>query len=112
EGQRQTPASKRPRLPASEYQDYGRKLTQLAEDMAARGLRMAYHHHMGTVFETESEVDRLMANTGEAVGLLIDTGHMTYAGGDPLAVTGRPAKRINPGHCHDVRPRGLAAGRA
>ena len=112
QGQRQTPASKRPRLPASEYKDYGRKLTALAEDMAARGLRMAYHHHMGTVFETESEVDRLMASTGEAVGLLIDTGHMTYAGGDPLAVTRRHAKRINHVHCKDVRPKVLADARA
>ena len=112
QGQRQTPASKRPRLPVSEYKGYGRKLTQLAEDMAARGLRMAYHHHMGTVFETESEVDLLMANTGEAVGLLIDTGHMTYAGGDPLAVTRRHAKRINHVHCKDVRPKVLADARA
>src|SRR5262245_17340259 len=44
------------------------------------GVRLAYHHHMGTVVETAEEVDRLVAATGEAVGLLMDTGHLTYAG--------------------------------
>jgi inosose dehydratase len=112
QGQRQTPASKRPRLPAGEFKEYGRKLTALAEDMAARGVPMAYHHHMGTVIETESEVDLLMASTGPAVGLLIDTGHMTCAGGDPLAVTRRHAKRVSHVHCKDVRPQVLAEARA
>jgi inosose dehydratase len=73
---------------------------------------MAYHHHMGTVIETESEVDLLMASTGPAVGLLIDTGHMTCAGGDPLAVTRRHAKRVSHVHCKDVRPQVLAEARA
>ena len=39
---------------------------------------------MGTVIETAQEVDYLMQNTGENVGLLLDTGHITFAGGDAL----------------------------
>ena len=64
QGQQQTPVSQRPRLPAGDFKDYGAKLTALAEYMAERGVPMAYHHHMGTIVETEAEVDLLMSNTG------------------------------------------------
>jgi inosose dehydratase len=103
QGQQHTPVSQRPRLPVGEFKDYGGKLTALAEYMAERGVLMAYHHHMGTIVETEAEVDLLMSNTGPAVGLLVDTGHITYAGGNPLAMTKRHANRINHVHCKDVR---------
>ena len=45
---------------------------------------MAYHHHMSTVIETDSDIAHLMDNTGPAVGLLADTGHSAFAGGDWL----------------------------
>ncbi len=41
---------------------------------------------MGTVVQTESEIDRFMAVTGDAVGLLLDTGHATWGGGDPARI--------------------------
>jgi inosose dehydratase len=104
QGARATPVSRRPKLAPEDVADYGRKLTEIAEYLAGRGVPMAYHPHMGTVFETEPEVDLLMANTGLAVGLLIDTGHMVFAGGDPHATARRHAKRINHIHCKDIRP--------
>ncbi len=110
--QRQTPVSKRPRLPAGDFKAYGARLTALAEYMAERGVPMTYHHHMGTIVETDAEIDLLMNNTGPAVGLLLDTGHIAYAGGDHLAITRRHAGRINHVHCKDVRPEALAQARA
>jgi inosose dehydratase len=95
--------SKRPRLAAEDFRDYGRKLTQLAEWMADFGVAMTYHHHMGTVVETEREIDLLMANTGAAVGLLMDSGHLTFAGGDVVATTRRHGRRINHVHGKDLR---------
>jgi inosose dehydratase len=80
--------------------------------MAERGVPMAYHHHMGTIVESEAEVDLLMSNTGSAVGLLVDTGHITYAGGNPLAMTKRHANRVNHVHCKDVRLAVLKEARA
>ena len=59
---------------------------------------------MGTVIQTEAEIDRLMANTSDDVGLLLDTGHLAFAGGDPVAVAQRHAARIVHVHCKDVRP--------
>jgi hypothetical protein len=64
---------------------------------------------MGTVVQTEADVDRLMANTNDDVGLLLDTGHLVFAGGDPVAVARRHAARIVHVHCKDVRAAVLAA---
>jgi len=97
------PLSKRPRMADEEFRDYGRTLTQLAEWMADSGMPMSYHPHMGTVFENEREIDLLMANTGAAVGLLLDTGHLTFAGGSVADTTRRHGRRINHVHCKDLR---------
>jgi inosose dehydratase len=103
QGQRTTPLSHRPRLRDDEWRMFGRKLEQLAAYTASEGLKLAYHHHMGTVVETEHEVDRLMDNTRAPVYLLLDTGHMVFAGGDPAAVAARYGSRIAHVHCKDVR---------
>ena len=97
------PISQRPALRAEEWPVYGRKLTQLAERMADFGVRMAFHHHMGTIIETDAEVGLLMQHTGEAVGLLYDTGHSTFSGGNPLQLIKDNVKRVVHVHCKDVR---------
>ncbi|HET7716456.1 MAG TPA: myo-inosose-2 dehydratase [Bauldia sp.] len=97
------PLSSRPRLPESEFPAYGRKLTELAEWMADYGVPMTYHHHMGTIVETQREIDLLMRYTGKAVGLLLDTGHLTFAGGDVAETTRKHGRRINHVHCKDLR---------
>ena len=111
-GRRDVPLSRRPRLSDGRWTAFGDALTAVAERILRRGVRMAYHHHMGTVIETEDEIDRLMACTGPAVGLLLDTGHLVYAGGDPLAVARRHGARLVHVHCKDVRPEVLARARA
>jgi len=111
-GARALPVTRRPRLRDSEWAGFASRLTELAERVERRGLRIAYHHHMGTVIETEEEVDRLMAMAGKSVGLLLDTGHLAYAGADPAAVARRHIGRIVHVHCKDVRPAVLAAVRA
>jgi inosose dehydratase len=105
------PISKRPKLAADEWRDYGVKITTLAEKMAAFGVRMAFHHHMGTIIETDQEVDQLMSSTGTAVGLLFDTGHCVFSGGDPKALLTRHASRVVHVHCKDVRPEMLKRAR-
>lgn len=97
------PISRRPRLADDEWPAYGRKVTELAERMAAFGVRMAFHHHMGTIVESEADIDHLMAHTDEAVGLLFDSGHCLFAGGDPAGVLGRHVHRVVHVHCKDVR---------
>ena len=97
------PISQRPVLAANDWPAYGRKLTELAERMADFGVRMAFHHHMGTIVETDEEVGLLMRHTGPAVGLLYDTGHSVFAGGDPLSLVKEHVARVVHVHCKDAR---------
>ena len=106
------PISQRPVLMADEWRGYGTKITKLAERMADFGVGMAFHHHMGTFVETDGEIDQLMAGTGRAVGLLYDTGHCTFSGGDPEALLKRHIGRVVHVHCKDVRPGMVARARA
>jgi inosose dehydratase len=106
------PISQRPKLQAEEWPVYGRKLTSLAEKFADFGVRMAFHHHMGTIIETDEEVGLMMKHTGEAVGLLYDTGHSIFSGGDPLALIKKHVKRIVHVHCKDARKPILEKARA
>jgi inosose dehydratase len=62
---------------------------------------------MGTVIQAEDEVDRMMDST-KNVGLLLDSGHLTFAGGDPMRALKRHAKRIVHVHCKDIRKDKLA----
>jgi inosose dehydratase len=109
---RSVPASARRRLMDDEFRALGAKMTELAKHMSERGVRLAYHHHMSTVVETDEEIDRLMAATGPDVGLLVDTGHSAWAGGDWLAITRRHAARVVHVHCKDVRPEVMTRARA
>ncbi len=111
-GERGTPLSRRPVLSDADWAVLAPRLAEMGRRLAARGLRLAYHHHMGTVIETEAEIDRLMASTGPEVGLLLDTGHLTFAGGDPVAAGRRHAARIAHVHCKDVRAPVMAGARA
>jgi inosose dehydratase len=111
-GERNRPLSSRPTLGDGDWPAFGTRLSEFALHLARRGLRLAYHHHMGTVVESAAEIDRLMATTGDEVGLLLDTGHLAFAGADPAAVARRHAARINHVHCKDVRPGVLARVRA
>lgn len=109
--ERETPLSARPRLSDEDWPRFAEALSRVAEHLAGAGVTMAYHHHMGTVVETEEDVDRLMAASGSAVGLLLDTAHLVFAGGSPDDVIGRHGSRINHVHCKDVRADELARSR-
>ncbi len=82
-----------------------RGLNQLGALAKARGMTLTFHHHMGTVVQTEAEIDRLMADTDPAlVSLLFDSGHLAYAGADPEAVLARHISRVGHVHLKDMRP--------
>ena len=83
------PLYKRPRFfTAAQWDAYADRLTRFARHTLAHGVRVAYHHHMGAYVETPADVDNLMARVGDEVGLLFDSGHMTFAGGDAAAMLG------------------------
>ncbi|WP_027961271.1 myo-inosose-2 dehydratase [Halomonas halodenitrificans] len=102
-GQRETPLSHSPRMSEEEWKTLIPRLNQVADYCLDQGVQIAYHHHLGTVIETPEEIERLMAETKSSVGLLLDSGHLVGAGGDPVAVQQRYAERIIHVHCKDIR---------
>jgi inosose dehydratase len=101
---RGVPVADRPVMSDAEWSLFLERIGGLSRWMADNGVRMAFHHHMGTVVEKAAEVDRLMEGTPDTVGLLLDTGHLTFAGEDPSEVARRWARRIVHVHAKDVRP--------
>jgi inosose dehydratase len=106
------PLQRRPRFrSAAEWERYGERVTRFARHLSSRGVGLAYHHHMGAYVETPEDVDRLMRLTGPEVGLLHDTGHVTFSGGDAPAELRKHVARVNHVHCKDVRPKVAAMAR-
>ena len=106
------PLYKRPRFSRDEqWRAYAGKLTAFAKHTRVHGVRLAYHHHMGAYVETPADVDRLMELVGDEVGLLFDSGHMTFAGGDAVAMLAKHVKRVCHVHCKDARPQVIKLAR-
>jgi inosose dehydratase len=92
-----------PRLLDSSWDEFGRKLTEVADYLAQAGLRMAYHHHLGTVVESQQDLDRFLKSTGKSVGLTVDTGHAALGGIDALGLIRDHPLRVAHVHCKDIR---------
>jgi inosose dehydratase len=77
------------------------------------GIKLTYHHHMGTVVQTAAETDRLMEGTDPSlVGLLYDCGHFAYCGEDYMDMLVKYANRIQHVHLKDIRPEVIEVVRA
>jgi inosose dehydratase len=75
---------------------------QRAADLArSRGFEPTFHPHMGTRVQTPEEIERLLERTD--VGLLLDTGHLVAAGGEPTQALRDWRDRIDHVHVKDVR---------
>jgi inosose dehydratase len=111
-GDRSKPLDRRPVMRGGEWKEFGRRVTAVGEAVTAEGLTLVYHHHMGTVVQSEADVDAFMAATGPAVHLLLDTGHAAFAGADPAALARRHRARIAHFHAKDVRADAMARARA
>jgi len=97
------PLTQRPQLASDHWRQFGQRVTEVAAATAAEGVRLVYHHHMGTVVQSEADIDALMEATGPEVGLLLDTGHARFAGADPVVLAQRYGSRIGHVHAKDVR---------
>lgn len=75
-------------------------VTRAADRVRERGYEPAFHHHMGTRVETCAEIERLLEGTD--VPLLLDTGHLVAAGGDPVAALREWRDRIDYLHVKDA----------
>ena len=97
------PLSNKPKLSEEEWKLLISRINEISKMMIDENMPLAYHHHMGTVIETEAETRRLIESTNDSVKLLIDTGHMLFAGGNSIKITEDFIERIIHVHCKDIR---------
>jgi inosose dehydratase len=91
-------------LTEQEWATLAGAVREIAAACRPLGLRVSFHHHVGSFVETPEEVERLLALVDhESAGLCLDTGHLTWGGGDPVDVVRRHAGRISHLHLKDVQ---------
>jgi len=103
-GDNDKPLSERPVLEEARWEEFGAGVEALAEYAAAQDIALVYHHHMGTVVQSEDEIDLLMQHTGPYTKLLLDTGHCLFGGGNPERVAKKHMGRVGHIHAKNVRP--------
>jgi inosose dehydratase len=81
----------------------GEHLREIADLVAAEGLELVLHPHVGTLAETAADVERALAHTD--VPWCFDTGHLLIGGVDPAAFVRDQAERIGHVHLKDVDAR-------
>jgi sugar phosphate isomerase/epimerase len=84
---------------------------EAAEVLAAEGVRAGLHNHVGTWVETETEIERVLADL-PSLGASFDVGHLVWAGIDPVAMLTRHADRLVDLHIKDLDLSVAAASRA
>jgi inosose dehydratase len=95
---------KKPVFTESEWAAVTKGLDKLGELAAEKGMKVVYHHHMGTGIQTTAEIDRLMSETDPLkVFLLYDTGHLVLSGEDYVMLLDQYIDRIEHVHLKDIR---------
>lgn len=98
-----------------EFAQFAETLNAFGKTTLAYGVRACFHNHVGSTIESETEIERLLELTDPALVFLgPDTGHLAWAGIDPVAFFRRHIGRIKTAHLKDiserVRQQGVAAG--
>jgi inosose dehydratase len=98
------PVNNRPIMTDAQWERFSRGYEALSQFATEQGVKMGYHHHMGTIIESAGDIDRFMTMAGPHTRLLLDTGHCTFGGSDPAEVARKYMDRVTHIHCKNVRP--------
>jgi len=107
QGNEIAPLSSRPQLNDNEWKLYCKKISELSKRLYDEGIPMSYHAHMGTIIQTEDDIDRLINETNDKTFLLYDTGHLFFAQTDYINIIKKYIFRINHVHLKDIRKKNL-----
>ena len=99
-----TPVNNRPIMTDDQWQRFSQGYEALSKHAADQGVKMGYHHHMGTIIESAADIDRFMTMAGPDTRLLLDTGHCTFGGADPQEVAQKYMDRVTHIHAKNIRP--------
>ena len=97
------PLSSRPQMDRDGWTNFCKKISEMGKYLEDQGMPLAYHHHMGTVIESQNDTERLLENTFDQVKLILDTGHMLFAKGNSIKIATDFKDRIIHVHCKDMR---------
>jgi inosose dehydratase len=89
-----------PRARSVDWARLAEDVGRAAELAPRRGFEPTFHPHMGTRVQTPAEIDEVLERTD--VGLLLDTGHLVAAGGDPVQALWDWGERVKHLHVKDV----------
>ncbi len=102
-GDQKRKLSTRPQMDNDEWEKFCKKISEIGKYLEGEGMPLAYHHHMGTVIETQEDTERLLESTVDQVKLTLDTGHMLFAGGNSIKLIESFRERLIHVHCKDMR---------
>ncbi|WP_299651339.1 TIM barrel protein [uncultured Jannaschia sp.] len=92
-----------PRLLDAAWAGMVGNIRAIAGVAAAHGMRPVIHPHAGGYIEFGDEIERIVADVpADIAGLCLDTGHLWYAGMDPVAMIERHADRTDYIHFKDI----------
>ena len=103
QGDQSRKLSTRPNMENAEFVEYCKKINEISNRLNDEGIPMSYHEHMGTIIQTENDIDRFMDNTNDNTFLLYDTGHLLFAKANYERVLKNYVTKINHVHCKDIR---------
>jgi inosose dehydratase len=95
-------ANGQPSLTNGEWKLVYSGLKSLGDLCRSEGMELVYHHHMGTVVQRATELDALLTAV-PSLQLLYDTGHLSFAGIEPLGVLKKYGPRVSHVHLKNVR---------
>ncbi|SCG75098.1 TIM barrel protein [Micromonospora inositola] len=90
---------------------YAAQMNRLARRIREEfGLQIQFHPHADTHVDTHENVERFLHETDpDLVSLCLDTGHISFCGGDNLKLIGDHPERIGYVHLKQVDPAVIAA---
>ena len=88
----------------AEFKSLTDGMNRLGRIAAEEGLKLAFHHHMGTGVQTTEETERFLNDTDPSfVHLLYDSGHFAFSEEDPIAALKKFIGRVGHVHLKDLR---------
>lgn len=91
-------------LSERQKKEFYQGLNECGALIESKGMKLAFHHHMGSVVQSLEEVLELLDNTDQDnVGLNYDSGHFAFSGDEPIHALEQVIDRVNHVHLKNIR---------